>query len=67
MDRYCTQPGQACSYKLGHSTFVGIRDKAKAKLGSRFDLKAYHDAVLGPGRVPLEMLQAIGDEWVGKA
>ncbi len=67
VDRYCTQPGQACSYKLGHSTFVGIRDRAKAKLGARFDLKAYHDAVLGPGRVPLEMLQQIGDEWVARA
>ncbi len=67
VDRYCTQPGQACSYKLGHSTFVGIRDKAKAKLGARFDLKAYHDVVLGAGRVPLEMLQQIGDEWVARA
>ena len=67
VDRYCTQPGQACSYKLGHSTFVAIREKAKAKLGARFDLKAYHDVVLGAGRVPLEMLQQIGDDWVASA
>lgn len=64
VDRYCAQPGQACSYKLGHSTFVAIRDKAKAKLGARFDLKAYHDVVLGAGRVPLDMLQQIGDDWI---
>jgi len=64
VERYCATPGQAASYKLGHSTFVGIRDKAKAKLGARFDIKAYHDAVLAHGRVPLEILQQIGDRWV---
>ncbi len=67
VDRYCAQPGQACSYKLGHSTFVDIRERAKAKLGARFDLKTYHDVVLGAGRVPLDMLQQIGDDWVARA
>jgi uncharacterized protein (DUF885 family) len=64
VERYCATPGQACSYKLGHSTFTGIRDKAKAKLDARFDIKAYHDAVLAHGRVPLEILQQIGDRWL---
>ncbi len=64
VERYCATPGQAASYKIGHSTFVGIREKAKAKLGNRFDIKAYHDAVLAHGRVPLEILQQIGDRWV---
>ncbi len=64
VERYCVNPGQAASYKLGHSVFVGIREKAKAKMGAGFDLKAYHDAVLGSGRVPLDVLQAIGDDWV---
>ncbi len=64
VDRYCVNPGQAASYKLGHSVFVGIRDKAKAKQGSAFDLKAYHNAVLRYGRVPLDVLQQIGDAWV---
>ena len=64
VERYCATPGQAASYKLGHSTFVGIRDKAKAKLGARFDIKAFHEAVLEHGRVPLEILQRIGDGWV---
>ncbi|HLZ79471.1 MAG TPA: DUF885 family protein, partial [Sphingomonas sp.] len=64
VERYCATPGQAASYKIGHSTFTGIREKAKAKLGSRFDVKAFHDAVLAHGRVPLEILQQIGDRWV---
>jgi uncharacterized protein (DUF885 family) len=64
VERYCATPGQAASYKLGHSTFTGIRAKAKAKQGSRFDIKAFHDAVLAHGRVPLEILQQIGDRWV---
>ncbi|MDQ2877859.1 MAG: DUF885 family protein [Pseudomonadota bacterium] len=64
IDRYCVNPGQACSYKLGHSVFTGIREKAKAKQGARFDLKAYHDAVLVHGRTPLDVLQQIGDAWV---
>ena len=66
VERYCVNPGQAASYKLGHSVFVGIRDKAKAKMGAAFDLKAYHDAVLVNGRVPLDVLQTIGDAWVAR-
>ena len=57
-------PGQACSYKLGHSVFVRLRDKAKAALGPRFDIKAFHDAVLGIGRVPLDILEAEGNRWI---
>ena len=64
VERYCATPGQACSYKLGHNVFVGLRDKAKARLGSRFDIKAFHTAVLGSGRVPLEILQQVGDRWI---
>ncbi|MBJ6122898.1 DUF885 domain-containing protein [Sphingomonas mollis] len=66
IDRYCVNPGQAASYKLGHSTFVAIRDKAKARQGARFDLKAYHAAVLRYGRVPLDVLTQIGDEWIAR-
>ncbi len=64
IDRYCVNPGQACSYKLGHSTFVAIRDKAQKLLGARYDIKDYHEAVLAGGRVPLEILQAQGDAWI---
>ena len=64
VERYCVSVGQACSYKLGHSVFTGLRDKAKAKLGAKFDIKAFHDAVLGTGRVPLDILQQVGDRWL---
>jgi uncharacterized protein (DUF885 family) len=64
IDRYCANPGQACSYKIGHSTFVDIRERAKAKMGDRFDLKAYHTAVLRHGRLPLDVLRQVGNRWM---
>lgn len=64
VERYCATPGQACSYKLGHTVFTGLRAKAKQTLGPRFDLKAFHTAVLGSGRVPLDILQQVGDRWI---
>ena len=64
VERYCATPGQACSYKLGHTVFTGLRTKAKAQLGPQFDLKAFHAAVLGSGRVPLDILQQVGDRWI---
>jgi uncharacterized protein (DUF885 family) len=67
IERYCVNPGQAASYKLGHSVFVDIREKAKAKQGARFDLKQYHAAVLRYGRTPLDVLRQIGDAWVASA
>ena len=67
IDRYCANPGQACSYKIGHSTFVDIRERAKAKMGARFDLKAFHTAVLRHGRLPLDVLRQVGDRWMAAA
>jgi uncharacterized protein (DUF885 family) len=64
VERYCATPGQAASYKIGHSVFTGLRDRAKTAMGPRFDIKAFHDAVLGIGRVPLEILQAQGEAWI---
>lgn len=64
VERYCANPGQACSYKLGHTVFTGLRAKAKAALGAKFDIRAFHDTVLGCGRVPLDILQRVGDEWI---
>ncbi len=64
VERYCTNPGQACSYKLGHTVFTGLRAKARAAMGPRFDIKAFHDAVLDCGRVPLDILQKVGDDWI---
>ena len=64
VERYCATPGQACSYKLGHTVFIGLRAKAKDRLGSKFDIKDFHDAVLRCGRVPLDILQQVGDNWL---
>jgi uncharacterized protein (DUF885 family) len=64
VERYCATPGQACSYKLGHTTIVNLRARAKAALGPKFDIKAFHDAVLSGGRVPLDILDRTGDAWI---
>ncbi|HKD24000.1 MAG TPA: DUF885 domain-containing protein, partial [Rhizomicrobium sp.] len=67
VERYTVQPGQACSYKLGHSVFVEGREKAKKALGARFDIKDFHEAGLNCGRVPLDILEAVLDDYVKKA
>jgi uncharacterized protein (DUF885 family) len=64
VERYCASPGQACSYKLGHTRINAIRDKAKAALGPKFQIKDFHDAILANGRVPLEVLDRVGDAWI---
>ncbi len=66
VERYCANPGQACSYKLGHTVFTQLRAKARAAMGPRFDIKAFHDTVLNCGRVPLDILQRVGDDWIAR-
>jgi uncharacterized protein (DUF885 family) len=66
VERYCATPGQACSYKLGHTVFTDLRSQAKARLGPRFDIKAFHDAVLGYGRTPLDILRQTGERWIAQ-
>jgi uncharacterized protein (DUF885 family) len=62
VDRYCSWPGQACGYKVGHSTINRLRDKAKAELGARYDLRTFDDAVVLGGNVPMDVLaQNVGD------
>jgi uncharacterized protein (DUF885 family) len=56
VERYCSMPGQACSYKIGHRSWVRARDAAKATLGTRFDLKRFHD-ILEAGPMPLSILE----------
>ncbi|MFI4964139.1 MAG: DUF885 domain-containing protein [Caulobacterales bacterium] len=64
VERYCATPGQACSYKLGHTVIVNLRARAKAALGPKFDIKDFHEAVLSGGRVPLDILDRTGDAWI---
>ena len=56
IDRYTVRPGQACSYKIGHTVWVRLRDETKARQGDRFDLKKFHD-VLTLGAMPLSVLE----------
>jgi uncharacterized protein (DUF885 family) len=67
VDRYCSWPGQACGYKVGHSEINRQRDKAKAALGSRFDLKSFDDTVVLGGNVPLDVLGKNVEEYVRTA
>jgi uncharacterized protein (DUF885 family) len=64
VERYCSSPGQACSYKLGHTVWTRARARAQTALGSRFDIKDFHEAGLSCGRVPLEILDGVIDSWV---
>ena len=57
VERYCTQPGQACSYKVGHGVWTAARQRTQAALGSRFEIKRFHD-VLTEGAMPLTVLDA---------
>ncbi|MGV3770907.1 MAG: DUF885 domain-containing protein [Sphingobium phenoxybenzoativorans] len=63
VERYCTQGGQACSYKVGHGTWVAARKKAQGALGKRFDLKQFHE-ILKQGPMPLSILERQVDGWI---
>ncbi|HEY0412590.1 MAG TPA: DUF885 family protein [Allosphingosinicella sp.] len=67
VDRYCASPGQACGYKVGHTEIVRLRDKAKAALGARFDVRDYNDAVIEAGAVPLAVLATAVDDYIARA
>ena len=56
VDRYCSWPGQACGYKMGHSEIVRQREKARKALGRRYDLRDFNQAVVEGGNVPLDVL-----------
>jgi uncharacterized protein (DUF885 family) len=64
VDRYISWPAQALSYKLGEIDIVRLRKKAEAALGPKFDLRAFHDAVLSTGSVPLPVLDARIDRFI---
>jgi uncharacterized protein (DUF885 family) len=64
VDRYISWPGQALSYKLGEMKIVELRAKAEKALGAKFDLRAFHDAVLAEGSVPLPVLEQRIDAFI---
>jgi len=63
-DRYISGPGQACSYKLGQLKIRELRERARLQLGSRFDLKTFHDEILSGGALPLDVLDTRIDRWI---
>jgi uncharacterized protein (DUF885 family) len=63
-DRYIAWPGQALAYKMGQLTIRKLRDEAKAQLGSKFDIKAFHDEILNGGAMPLDLLQERVKGWI---
>jgi uncharacterized protein (DUF885 family) len=67
VDRYCSWPGQACGYKVGHSEINRQRDKVKTALGSKYDVKAFNDTVVLGGNVPLDVLARNVDEHIRAA
>jgi uncharacterized protein (DUF885 family) len=64
VNRYISNPGQALAYKLGELRIRELRTKAEKTLGEKFDLRRFHDAVLGQGSIPLDALEAQIDGWI---
>lgn len=67
VDRYIANPGQALSYKIGALTIQRLRREAETALGPRFDLKAFHEQVLGSGVLPLPVLEAKIRRWIDES
>ena len=67
VDRYCSMPGQACGYKIGHLEILRLRDKAKAELGAKYDLRTYDDAIVKGGNTPMTLLATVIDQFIAKS
>jgi uncharacterized protein (DUF885 family) len=64
VDRYLSDPGQALAYMIGQLKIIELRDRAKARLGERYDLRHFHTVVLDQGGVPLPLLERAVDDWI---
>jgi uncharacterized protein (DUF885 family) len=66
VERYIVNPGQALAYKVGMLKILELRERAKSALGDKYDLRDFHDAVLGNGRMPLAVLERVVDEYIAR-
>ncbi len=66
IERYFVNPGQALAYKAGMLKILELRERAKTKLGDKFDIKQFHDVVLSNGALPMALLERVVDEWIAK-
>ena len=66
VERYIVDPGQAAGYTIGMTRMLQLRENARARLGGKFDIRAFHDAVLGNAALPLPHLQDVIDTWVAE-
>ncbi len=66
VERYMGLPGQACAYKVGQLKILELRERAKAALGDKFNIKDFHAVVLENGGVPLTLLEKFVDDWIAK-
>jgi prolyl oligopeptidase len=64
IDRYILMPGQALAYKVGQLKILALRDRAQRQLGENFDIRAFHDHLLGAGALPLDLLEQRMDKWL---
>jgi uncharacterized protein (DUF885 family) len=64
IDRYIVLAGQALAYKIGQLKFLELRDKARRELGDRFDIRTFHDTLLGSGALPLSEAELLIDRWI---
>jgi prolyl oligopeptidase len=64
IDRYIGNPGQALAYKIGQLKMLTLRERAKNQLGDDFDIRAFHDELLGAGALPLDLLEQRMDAWL---